>query len=250
MRGYLTLMRRELGSYFLSMTGYIVIAAAMFLLGWSFCDMLVNLRNEPTSVPVVELFYNTLLFWLILIVTPPVITMRLFAHEKFSGTFETLMTTPVSELQVVLAKFSAGMIFFMLVWSPLLACLWVVQHFTNNTAGLEPSTVGSAFLGILLLGSVIVSQGCCASALTRSQVIAAVMNLGFGASIFFLGVMASQAPLRTTWQAQALNAVAFFEQMHDFARGVVDTRPVVLYVTTTSFFLFLTLRIVESRRWK
>src|SRR5947209_20319201 len=111
MQPYLTLTRRELAGYFLSMTGYIIIAAAAFLMGFSFVVLLIKLQHEPTPMPVTEVFYNTSFFWLILLLATPVITMRLFALEKFSGTFETLMTTPISDRQVVLAKFSAGLLF-------------------------------------------------------------------------------------------------------------------------------------------
>src|SRR5207245_1080175 len=154
-------------------TGYIVIAATTFLVGLSFVDLLKALQQEPTAMPVTELFYVTWYFWLILLLTTPIITMRLFALEKFSGTFETLMTTPVSDLQVVL---------------------------------------------------------------TVSRVL--------------LGVLAEQIQAQDSWQAQVLACFALAHQMHDFTRGVVDARPVVLFVSLTFFFLFLTLRIVESRRWK
>jgi ABC-2 type transport system permease protein len=110
--------------------------------------------------------------------------------------------------------------------------------------------VGGTFLGILLLGGLFVSLGCFASALTRSQVIAAMISLVCSTSVFLLGYVASQLPTQETWQAQVLACFALFEQMHDFARGVVDTRPVILLVSLTLFFLFLTLRVVESRRWK
>src|SRR2546423_1042476 len=129
MRAYWTLVRRELSGYFFSMSGYVIIAAALFLLGFSFVDLLRQLQHEATPMPVTELFYATWFFWLILLLTTPAITMRLFALEKFSGTFETLMTTPVSDLQVVLAKFTAGMIFYALMWLPLLACVLMVRWY-------------------------------------------------------------------------------------------------------------------------
>ena len=250
MHAYWTLFRRELSGYFLSMTGYIIIAAAMFLLGFSFVDLIRQLQNESTPMPVTELFYMTWFFWLVLLLTTPAITMRLFALEKFSGTFETLMTTPVSERQVVLAKFSAALIFYLLMWLPLLGCILIVRYYANDPSALDAATVGSTFLGIMLVGSVFVSAGCCASALTRSQVSAGMMSLAFGASLFMVGFLADQLPTRGGWQAQALSWFSLFDQMHDFAKGIVDTRPIVLFVTMTLFFLFLTLRIVESRRWK
>ncbi len=249
MQVYLSLARRELAGYFISLTGYIVIGAAMFLLGLSFVVLLVKLQQEPTPMPITELFYITPFFWLVLLLATPVITMRLFALEKFSGTFETLMTAPVSDVQVVLAKFTAALVFYALMWLPLLGCLWVVGHYSNESSAFDVGAVGTTFLGILLLGCVFISVGCCASALTRSQVIAAMISLMFGVSLFLLGVLADQLPSQATWQAQALACFALFEQMHDFARGVVDTRPVVLFVTLSGFFLFLTLRVVESRRW-
>jgi ABC-2 type transport system permease protein len=249
MRAYWTLVRRELAGFFLSLNGYIIIAAALFMMGLSFVTILDKLQ-KPTPMPVTEIFYVTPFFWLILLLTTPVITMRLFAQEKFTGTFETLMTTPVSDFQVVAAKFTAALLFHVLMWLPLLGCVMLVQHYTSGTAALDAGVMGGTFLGILLLGALFLSLGCCASALTRSQVIAAMISLVFGGSVFLLGVMASQLPAQDTWQSQVLGSFALFEQMHDFARGVLDTRPVILLLSLTAFFLFLTLRVVESRRWK
>ena len=249
MRAYWTLTRRELAGFLLSPGGYIIIAAALFLMGLSFV-VILDMLQEPTPMPVTELFYETPFFWLILLLTTPVITMRLFALEKFSGTFETLMTTPVSDFQVVAAKFTAGIVFYALMWLPLLGCLLVVRHYTNDSAALDGGVVAGAFLGILLLGGLFVSAGCCASALTRSQVIAAMISLVFGASVFLLSYLASQLPAQDNWQTQVLSWFDLFGRMRDFARGVVDTRPVVLLVSLTLFFLFLTLRVVEGRRWK
>jgi ABC-2 type transport system permease protein len=250
MQPYFTLVRREMGAYFLSMTGYIIIATVTFLLGLSFVVLLMKLQQESTPIPLTELFYVTQFFWLILLLAAPMITMRLFAQEKFSGTFETLMTTPVSELEVVLAKFTAGLLFYIVAWLPLLACLLIVRHFANDSTAFDSGVVASTFLGIILIGGLFVSLGCCASALTRSQVAAAMITLLCGGTIFCIGVLADRFPNQPNWQAQVLASLAIFEQMHDFARGVVDTRPVVLYVSLTLFFLFVTLRIVESRRWK
>ncbi len=249
MRAYWTLVRRELAGLFLSLSGYIIIAAALFLMGYGFVIIFTKLQ-KPSPMPVTELFYNTQFFWLILLLTTPAITMRLFALEKFSGTYETLMTTPVTDFQVVMAKFSAAMAFYVVMWCPLSGCLLLVRHYTSDTAALDGGVMAGMFLGILLLGSVFISLGCCASALTRNQVIAAMISLVFGASMFLLGYLASQLPAPESWQGQVLGSFALFEQMHEFARGIVDTRPGILLASLTLFFLFLTLRVVESRRWK
>jgi ABC-2 type transport system permease protein len=249
MQAYWTLTRRELGAYFLSLTGYVILAAVMFLIGLSFVSLLFALRQEPTPMPLTEVFYLTPYFWFILLLSAPVITMRLFALEKFTGTFETLMTAPVSDLQVVLAKFSAGLTFYMVTWLPLAACLFVVQHYTNNRAGLDPGVLGATFLGIFLLGCLFISLGCCASALTQSQGVAVMLSLLFGATLFLLNFIA-KAEMPAKWETQVLGCFALLDQMHDFARGMVDSRSLVFNLTLSAFFLFLTLRIVESRRWK
>jgi len=83
MQPYFTLVRREMGAYFLSMTGYIIVATVTFLLGLSFVVLLMKLQQESTPIPLTELFYVTQFFWLILLLATPMITMRLFAQEKF-----------------------------------------------------------------------------------------------------------------------------------------------------------------------
>lgn len=249
MRVFWTLMRRELTGFFSSITGYVIIAAAAFLLGLSFVVLIINVGEDPQLVPITELFYMTQFFWLVLLIIVPVITMRLFALEKFSGTFETLMTTPVNDVQVVAAKFAAAITFYMVTWLPLLACLLFLRHFTSNQSGFDPGVVGSTFLGILVLGCLFISLGCFASALTRSQVTAAMIALALCVSIFLVSFLAERVP-GSDWKSQVLFFFGLPEQMHDFVRGIVDTRTVVFCVTTCFLFLFLTLRVIESRRWK
>jgi len=250
MKIYLTLLRRELAAFFFSATGYVIIAAVTFLIGLSFVVLINGLGNDSSPAPLTELFYQTLFFWLILLLGAPVITMRLFALEKYSGTFETLMTTPVSDLQVVAAKFTAAMFFYMVMWLPMLACLFILRHFTNQS-GLDAGTVGGMFLGIFLIGGLFLALGCFASALTRSQMAAAMIAFVLGVSLFSFGFLAKAVPEGALqWGSQVIACFNLFDQMDDFARGVVDTRAVVLYTSLAFFFLFLTLRVIESRRWK
>jgi ABC-2 type transport system permease protein len=250
MQVFLTLTRRELATYFVSLTGYVIIAAATFLVGESFVVLLRNLGSMATPMPVTELFYRTYFFWLIVLLASPVITMRLFALEKYSGTYETLMTTPVSDVQVVGAKFTAAWLFYLVMWLPMLACLYIVQHYAQQSGALEAGTVGGMFIGIALVGALFMALGCFASALTSSQMVAAMVTLVLGTSLVALSFVAEQVTVTAQWQSQLLGHFALFQQMHDFARGVVDTRSVIFFLTLTMFFLFLTLRAVESRRWK
>ena len=245
-----TLLRRELSAFFLSLTGYVIIASVTLLVGLSFVVLIAGVGSDPFTEPVTGMFYSTFYFWLILLLGTPVITMRLFAQEKASGTFETLMTTPVGDAQVVGAKFSAAVIFYMVTWLPLLACLLVVRHYTNQTSALDAGSVGGMYLGIFLIGSVFLSLGCLASALSQSQMMAAIISFVLGVSLFSLAYLAKSTPVTAHWQSQALAVFNLFDQMHDFARGAVDTRAVLFSVSATFLFLFLNLRVVESRRWK
>jgi ABC-2 type transport system permease protein len=250
MQAFFTLVRRELSALFYSWTGYIIIAGVTFLLGFSFSSMLRGLNTQPTPVPVTQLFYETLYFWLVALIVSPLITMRSFAFEKSSGTYETLMTTPVGDAQVVLAKYVGAMIFYLIVWLPLLGCVLVVRSYSNDPTALDPGALGSTYLGIFLLGSAFMAIGIFASTVTRSQIIAAMVAFALGLSLFMLSFLSAAVATQTGWEAQVVAHLALMEHMRDFAHGVVDLRPVLLYLTLTVFFLFLSWRTVESRRWK
>lgn len=244
------LLRREVASYFCSLTGWVIIAAIAFLTGESFLELISALGSDPFPMPVTQMFFASFYFWMILLLSAPVITMRLFAQEKASGTFETLMTTPVGEMSVVLAKFCAAFFFYAVMWLPLLACLYIVNHFTNQVGAVDPGTVGGMYLGIFLAGAFFISFGTLASALTRSQMVAAMVSLAFGVSQFAIAWWAKNNAVSDQWKSQMLSSLDMFSQMTDFSRGAVDTRAVVFYLSATFLFLFLTLRVVESRRWK
>ncbi len=250
MRIFWVLLRRELASYFFSLTGYVIIAAITFLTGAGFTQLISALGNDPWPMPVTQMFFGTFYFWMIVLLSAPVITMRLFALEKASGTYETVMTAPVGDLEVVAAKFAAAFLFYAVMWLPLLACLFLVSHFTNQAGALDLGTVGGMYLGIFLAGGFFLSFGCLASALSRSQMVAATVSLAFGMSQFALAWWAKNNPAEADWQSQLLSCLNLFDRMNDLARGAVDTRALTFYLSTTFLFLFLTLRVVESRRWK
>jgi ABC-2 type transport system permease protein len=246
----ITLVRRELAAFFVSLTGYVIVSAVLFLIGFSFTQLVDSLAVEPTDISITEGFYSTWFFWLVMLLASPLITMRSFAHEKASGTFETLITTPVSDLEVVLAKFLGALLFHCLLWLPLLAIILLVRHFTDDQTAFEPGTLVGTYLGIILLGGLFMSMGCFASALTRSQIVAAIITFAMGMALFLLSYRSFVSPLQNDWIMLGLRQISVIEHMRDLVRGVVDTRHLVFYLSTTGLFLFLTHRVVESRRWK
>jgi ABC-2 type transport system permease protein len=250
MRAYLTLTRRELASFFLSISGYVIIAGLTLLVGMDFVNLLSIMGTKPAVMPITQVFFNNLLLWIIIVLTAPVITMRLFALEKSSGTFETLTTTPVSDAQIVAAKFTAALTFFIVMWLPTLGCMFIVGHFANQPGALDKGTLCSMYLGLILAGGFLLSIGCFASALTKSQVVAGMITLVGGIAELMLNWLAQNTPPEGHWEGQVLSFFNLSQQMMDFTRGVVDTRVIVFYASVTFFFLFLTLRVIESRRWK
>lgn len=251
MQAFVTLVRRELGSHFLSLSGYVIMATVLLLLGFGLSDMMTKINGSAMEAPMTEVFYVTLYFWVVLLLTTPVITMRTFALEKFSGTFETLMTTPVTDRAVVLAKFCGSMIFYACAWLPLIGYMLLLQRFLKNpSTGFEPATLLSTFLGILLVGALYISMGVLASALSRSQLIAAALSYALGLTLFLLSLRSLVPIPAGGWEAEVFSHLAMTEHMQDFAAGVLSLSSLTHYVTLTVFFLFVTCRVVESQRWK
>ncbi len=244
------LVRRELSAFFQGPTGFIIIAAVMFLIGLGFLVVLSGLNGEATPMPVTQIFYGTYFFWVILLLIAPVITMRSFAMERASGTYESLMTAPVGDWQVVLSKFAGALIFYMILWVPLLICSVVVRFYVGESAVLGLGTMFTSALGILMVGCLYMSIGCFASALTRNQAVAAVSGFALGAALFFTGFFSYFAGDRTDWLSQLARHISLANHMESFTRGVIDLGAIVFFLSLTGLFLYLTHKVVESRRWK
>ena len=244
------LVRRELSAFFQGPTGFIIIAAVMFLIGLGFLVVLSGLNGEATPMPVTQVFYGTYFFWVILLLIAPVITMRSFAMERASGTYESLMTAPVGDWQVVLSKFAGALIFYIILWVPLLICSVVVRFYVGESAVLGLGTMFTSALGILMVGCLYMSIGCFASALTRNQAVAAVSGFALGAALFFTGFFSYFAGDRTDWLSQLARHISLANHMESFTRGVIDLGAIVFFLSLTGLFLYLTHKVVESRRWK
>ena len=244
------LVRRELSAFFQGPTGFIIIAAVMFLIGLGFVVVLSGLNGEATPMPVTQVFYGTYFFWVILLLIAPVITMRSFAMERDSGTYESLMTAPIGDWQVVLSKFAGALIFYMILWVPLLICSVVVRFYVGESAVLGLGTMFTSALGILMVGCLYMSIGCFASALTRNQAVAAVSGFALGAALFFTGFFSYFAGDRTDWLSQLARHISLANHMESFTRGVIDLGAIVFFLSLTGLFLYLTHKVVESRRWK
>jgi ABC-2 type transport system permease protein len=156
----------------------------------------------------------------------------------------------VSDAAVVLAKFTAAMLFYVVMWLPLLVCLAVVALYTPEGSPLDWRAVASTFLGIILSGAFSIAMGCLASSLTRSQVMAAMIALVLGVTFFMVSFLRSHLSEGSRGLSAVANHVSQLTHMEDFVRGVVDTRWLVFYATAAGLALFVTVKVIESRRWR
>ncbi len=244
MRKFLALVNREMLAYFSSPLAYVVLTAFLFVNGYVFYLIMAFLNDPRTQAmqPLKLIFGGTIFFWLYLLFVVPVITMRLLAEERRTGTLEVLLTSPVSEGQVVLAKFFAAFVFYVFLWIPTLAYVAILASKTK----IDPGPVASGYLGILLLGALFISVGLLTSALVRNQIIAAILAFAILIVLFSVGLienLATGAALKG-----ALGYMNLWNHMDDFGRGIVDSRHVIYDVSLSAFFVFLATRALEASK--
>jgi len=245
MSAVLATFQRELRAYFLSPMAYVLLFFFLVLNGVAF-SIIVSYLTDPSAPPgrPFDFFFNGVLFWLVLLFVIPVITMRLLAEERRSGSIEVLMTAPVSEAQVVAGKYLAALTFYVALWAPTLLYAVLVDRWSDVDWGI----LGAGYLGIFLLGALLLAVGTFASAMVRSQIVAAMIAFSLMLLLFLVGFVSGL--VHTPWMQQALSYVSVLEHMDELARGVVDTRRLVFYATGTLFFLFAASRALEDRKWR
>jgi ABC-type transport system involved in multi-copper enzyme maturation permease subunit len=325
MRATASLFRRELAAYFTGPIGYVALFGFLVLTGLQF-NLALTLLNEsgPRGVeyPMQVLLGGSeiagpaqtagVLFWGLFPAVTGIITMRLLAEERGTGTLEMLLTAPIRDWQVVFAKFAACFAFYVVLWLPTLAYLpilldlhaewkpiftpfsitliaglacvvlgkllffagangWIAcglglggaiaagaggyLHYTNDpekililTSGIDPFPALTSYLGVILAGAMFLALGLFVSSLVKSQLVAWMLAL-------LLGLVFVLPSLLRWWfdTGSPYYPVVYFVSVpehfrRDFTRGVIDTRPLVLYATVTLFSLFLTVRSLEARR--
>lgn len=246
MRKTWAIVRRELIAYFSSPLAYIVMTAFLLMQGYIFYLIVSFLNNPqtPAMTPLRLFFGGTIFFWLFLLFVVPVITMRLLAEERRSGTIEVLLTSPVSEAQVVWGKFTAALVFYIALWLP--TVLYVVVLKRNSEIDLGP--VAAGYVGVLLLGFLFLSVGTLASTLSNNQLIAAIIAFAAIVALFSIGLV--EQLLSASYLKTALAHMNLWTQMDDFSKGIIDTRHVVYQLSVGVLFLFLATKSLEVKKWR
>src|SRR5215212_4548471 len=250
MRKFTVLLGREIRSYFYSPVAYVVLVFFLLVAGVDFYFQISFMNQRQLQYTVQEAFFNSIFFWFAFVLIFPLITMRLFAEEFKLGTIEPLMTAPVRDWQVVLSKFFGALIFYFVLWLPTLIYFWVFQSITHQPAAGSRGAYFGAYLMLLLLGMFYLSIGCLASALTKNQMVAAVISFCAITLHFFAGLISFVLQEVSSSTRQLLGYFSAIEQMATLSRGEIDTRPMVLYLSMTIVMLTLTHMAFQSRKWK
>lgn len=256
MRNVLVIAWRDIRAMFVSPIAYVVLTGFLLLSGWFFFNLLGQFNRMVMIYSGLEGYDTT---WLnlndaviapllqnlsvVLLIVIPMLTMRSFAEERSSGTYELLFTSPVRVGEIVLGKFLAGLFMVTLMVALTLLYGGILLYFGNPEVGL----LASGFLGLYLVAVAYVAVGNFTSALTSNQIIAAVSSLVI---LLLLFVISWPADGAGETAKQVLTYISVTEHLSTMIRGIVDTKDLVYFGSLVAVFLFLTHRAVESARWK
>lgn len=238
MRNMVTIMRRELSSYFLSPIIYIVMALFVLIYGFFFVLTFVGRNGGDSNLQ--ASFINLIIVFLIII---PLLTMRTMAEERKTGTDEFLMTAPITSTEIVMGKILGLMVAFLIIISTLLVHIIIVLCLSKPEIGL----IFSSLLGLFLLGVTFISIGLFASSLTDNQIIAGVVSFTILLVLWIINWLASSF---AGFLGQVFNSISFINYYSDFTKGIIDSANIIFYLSVTALFVFLTIRQVEARRWR
>jgi ABC-2 type transport system permease protein len=241
-----SLFLKEIRSFLSSLIGYIVIV--VFLLAISLFMWII--RGESNVLDNGYANIDTLFAiapWVFLFLIPA-ITMRSFADEKKSGTIELLLTRPITDLQIILAKYFAGFILVAIALLPTLVYFYSIYRLGNPAGNIDTGGTWGSYIGLLLLGSSFVAMGVFASSLTDNQITSFILSL---ALCFFCYTGFEQiSSLSLFGKADTfIQALGINQHYNSLARGVIDTRDVVYFLSFNAFFVLMTKTVMESRKW-
>ncbi len=251
-RNILAIAGKELRSYFASPIAYVIIGLFALLFGWFFYAFLQFFVDEsqrammgggPVNVND-RLIRGVLLNAAVIILfVLPMITMRTYSEEKRSGTIELLLTSPLTDVQIIVGKFLGAMGLFAAMLLVTMIDIAILFRLGNP----EWKPVVTGYLGLLLMGGCFVSVGLLISSLTKNQIVAAFGTFAVFLLLWVINWLADSAgPTART----ILSFLSITDHLDDFTRGIIDTKHVVYYLSFITFGLFLTAKSVDSERWR
>jgi ABC-2 type transport system permease protein len=254
MRNIVAIARKELRSYFASPIAYVVIGMFTFIFGYFyiailnyFVQMSMQMGASGMGGPVnvnqqmIRLLLQNAAVVILFVL--PMITMRTYAEEKRSGTIELLLTSPLTDFQIIVGKFVGALTLYAVMLSVTLIHIAILFVYGNP----EWAPIASGYLGLLLLGGCFISVGLLVSSLTRNQIIAGMLTFGVFLVLWVIDWIGSLGGPTVGKIVSYLSITGHFD---DFAKGVIDTTHIVYYLSFITFGLFLTAKAVDSERWR
>ena len=191
------LLRRELNTYFSSVLGYVVMMLFLLIMGGLFCYIVVIFREHTLPEGPMDLLFSS--FWFPSLFLIPAITMRLFSEEKKSGTLEMLMTAPVTDFQVVFAKYLGAVVLYSFMWALTGLYVLILRHFAGNSVSLDIKQIMAGYLCVLAMGQFYIALGLFSSSLTKNQVISALICVAFMFTLTFVILWMGNVVRRDVW---------------------------------------------------
>ncbi len=248
MLSFAAIWRREIYGYFLSPVAYATLTFFLAVMGTVFYFLTSLLALGAPGVGLMNLMFGSPFFWMTQLVTIPLLTMRLFAEERKSGTLETLLTAPVSDATVVAGKYAGVLTFYIVMWLPTLLFLLSLQRYSAEAPPLDPGVLAASYLGVFLSGGLFLAIGLLCSLATSNQIVAAVSCFGILILLLFTGFI--EYMVAHPLARGVSDLISPHRHLLEFSRGLVDTRAVVFYLTGIWVALFTATRLLESRQWK
>ena len=255
MRNTLAIADKEVRSYFASPIAYIIIGLFALLFGFFFYVYLMAFDRQSqqmmqfggaggganiNQMMIRGLFQNAAV---IILFVMPMITMRTYSEEKRSGTIELLLTSPVSDLQIILGKYLGALT----LYATMLLVTMIYMGILFWIGEPEWRPIATGYLGLLLMGGCFLSAGLLISSLTKNQIVAGFLTF---ATFLMLWIINWPGEYSGPTTRDLLNYLSITQHFDDFARGVIDTKDVVYYLSFITFGLFLTAKSVDSERWR
>ncbi len=238
---------RELRAFFLSPVAYTVLTVWLLWCGMHFYVLVAHYSQyafeSPTMHPLTTFFGGTTLFFMPLLVFVPVLTMRLVAEERQSGTLEGLLTAPVTEWALILGKYMAALVIWVVLWIPTLFYVW----FSAMHGHIDAGEVASSYLGVFGIGSYYMAIGLMMSAGARNQISAALLTFMALGLLFVIGL--GEFLFDDELRRELCAYVSVWSQMNTFSKGIVDSRYLVLNFSVSALALMLATRRLELRKW-
>ena len=240
------LTRRELLAYFCSPIAYILLLISALVAAWNY-NIFVYMLSRGGFEPIVLYFYLGSLYGVFMLVFQvPALTMRLIAEEKRTGTYEVLMSAPVSEVPVVLSKLIAALVFYMLVWGVWLVFLLDVR--VESGLEFEYRPLISFYLALAASGAAFLAMGLFFSCLTRNQIVAAALTFVMMVVLIALFLVARELPEESK-RAIVLNHLSFVQLWEESLSGRLHVKDLVIQLSIAAFWTFLSVKVLEARRW-